>query len=233
MSRSIDPEISPCSGLSLSPADEREDALWRLGPELAPQTPRRPHPRRSADGRPPRDAARRSPRGRARTDSVRCRGAARRAGSAALLAIDVREVGLLLEQAEHAAGEVVRAEGVLEPRVRRAGIDEEGEPELPNVAEPLEGRRVDQLEGERIEPDVVPERVADDVDGLLASMIVRGRRPSANRPSCEGNRSRRGTVGPVMPTLEPPPHADRSADARRAAVPAGPSSTDCQARSRP
>ncbi len=67
--------------------------------------------------------------------------------SAALVAIDEREVGLLLEQRQRAACEVVRAEGVLEPRVRRAGVDEEGQPELPDVSEPLECRRVDQLEG--------------------------------------------------------------------------------------
>ena len=60
---------------------------------------------------------------------------------------------------------MIGAERVLEPRVCGAGVDEEREPELANVSEPLKGRCVDQLEAERIEPDVVPEWVADDLDG--------------------------------------------------------------------
>ena len=61
-------------------------------------------------------------------------------------------------------GEVVRAERVLEPGVGGAGIDEEGVTELPDVAEALERRRVQGLERRRVEPDVVPERVADDLE---------------------------------------------------------------------
>jgi len=57
---------------------------------------------------------------------------------------------------------------MLEARVRGAGIDEEGETELADVAESLKGRRVDQLEGERVETDVVPEWVADDFHGHVA-----------------------------------------------------------------
>ena len=81
------------------------------------------------------------------------------------IATDRRVVLVLLEQRERPAGEVVRPERVLEPRVGRARVDEKRQPELPNVAQPLERRRIDQLEAERIEPDVVPERVADDLDG--------------------------------------------------------------------
>ena len=58
---------------------------------------------------------------------------------------------------------MIRAERVLEARVRGAGIDEVREPELPHVAQPLEHGRVDELERQRVDTDVVPERVANDV----------------------------------------------------------------------
>ena len=64
-----------------------------------------------------------------------------------------------------AAGEMVGPERVLEARMRRPRVDEEGQPELPHVSKALEGRRVDQLERQRVEPNVVPERVANDFDG--------------------------------------------------------------------
>ena len=81
---------------------------------------------------------------------------------------------VLLEQRQRAPSEVVGSEGMLEPRVRGAGIDEEGEPQLPHVAQALERRRVDQLEAERIEPNVVPERVANDFDGHAAMIPEQG-----------------------------------------------------------
>lgn len=86
----------------------------------------------------------------------------------ALVAVDQREVVLILEQRERSPRQVVRSERVLEPRVSGSRIDEEGQPELANVPQPLEGRCVDQLETERIEPDVVPERVTDDFHGHVA-----------------------------------------------------------------
>src|SRR3954471_13129602 len=52
--------------------------------------------------------------------------------------------------------------------MRRPGVYEERQTELPDVAQALERRRVDQLEGEWIEPDVVPEGVADDFDRHVA-----------------------------------------------------------------
>ncbi len=154
-----------------APADERVDALRCLVPQLAPQ-----HlgdlalaDQRTGDVLVMHRAdLLERVRERIVSDVVEQRGEPRQLH---VFAIDEREVGLVLEQREHAARQVVRAEGVLEARVRRAGVDQEGQPELPNVSEPLECRCVDQLEGERIEPDVVPERIADDVHGFLSARV--------------------------------------------------------------
>ena len=165
MSRSIDPEISPCSGLSLAPTNERDDTLRRVLAELAPQNGRN---LALADERPSdllvvqgADLFQRV-RERIVPDVVQQR---RHANQHALVATERRVVLVLLEQRQRATGEVIRAQGVLEARMSCAGIDEEGQPELANVSEPLESRRIDQLEGERIEADVVPERIANDLDG--------------------------------------------------------------------
>src|SRR5258708_7439364 len=56
----------------------------------------------------------------------------------------------------------VRAERVFKARVACARVDEEGEPQLPHVAQALERRRVDEPQREWIDADVVPQRVADD-----------------------------------------------------------------------
>jgi lipopolysaccharide/colanic/teichoic acid biosynthesis glycosyltransferase len=49
---------------------------------------------------------------------------------------------------------VVGPERVLEAGVRRARVHQKGQAELAHVAQPLEGRRLDQLAGERVEADV-------------------------------------------------------------------------------
>jgi len=59
---------------------------------------------------------------------------------------------------------MVRAERVLEAAVRGAGIDEERVPQLAYVAQPLDGGGVDHGKRFGIEPDVIPERVADDLE---------------------------------------------------------------------
>src|SRR5581483_8445407 len=53
---------------------------------------------------------------------------------------------------------------MLEARVGGSGVHEVSEAELADVAEPLEHRGVDESQGVRIAPDVVPERVADDLE---------------------------------------------------------------------
>jgi len=60
---------------------------------------------------------------------------------------------------------MVRAERVLEARVGGAGVDEVREPELPHVSQPLENGRVDELQGQRVDTNVVPQRIPDDHDG--------------------------------------------------------------------
>jgi len=65
---------------------------------------------------------------------------------------------------EDASRQMICAERVLEAAVGGAGVDEEGVAELADVTEPLHGRGVDHRERFGVEPDVVPERVADDFE---------------------------------------------------------------------
>jgi len=79
----------------------------------------------------------------------------------AFIAAEGAEIVVLLEQRKRAPSEVVGSQRMLEPRMRRAGIDEKRETKLPDVEQPLKRRRIDQLEAQRIDADVVPERVSD------------------------------------------------------------------------
>ncbi len=60
--------------------------------------------------------------------------------------------------------QMVRTQRVLEARVRSPRIDEKGVAELADVAEALEAWRIDHRQSLGIEADVVPERVADDLE---------------------------------------------------------------------
>src|SRR5206468_3997610 len=54
---------------------------------------------------------------------------------------------------------------------------QKGEPELPDITQPLERRRVHQPHREIVERDVVPERIADDLERHRGSRLqVRGLR---------------------------------------------------------
>ena len=55
---------------------------------------------------------------------------------------------------------MICAERVLEARVGRAGIYEVRETELPHIAQALKNFGVDELERQLVDPDVVPQRVA-------------------------------------------------------------------------
>ncbi len=57
---------------------------------------------------------------------------------------------------------MVDAERVIEACVDGARVDEIGEPQLLDPAQALEGGRVDEPQGPGLEPDVVPDGVADD-----------------------------------------------------------------------
>jgi hypothetical protein len=83
-------------------------------------------------------------------------------------------VVVLLEQGQRSARKVIGSQGVLEPGVSRARVDQEGESQLADVPEALKGRRIDQLEAERIEPNVVPEWVANDFHGHPAMIPEQG-----------------------------------------------------------
>ena len=62
------------------------------------------------------------------------------------------------------AREMIGAEGMLETRVRSAGIDEKRVTKLAHVAQALHGRRVEDGERLGLEADVVSERVANDLE---------------------------------------------------------------------
>src|SRR5690606_12018891 len=61
--------------------------------------------------------------------------------------------------------QMVHAEGVVEPGVGGSWVHQVRPPELPDVAQALELRRVDDPEGGRIETDGVPERIPDGLTG--------------------------------------------------------------------
>ena len=73
-------------------------------------------------------------------------------------------VPCVLQGIEHAAGEVIGAERVLEAAMRGARVHQERMAQLPHVAQSLYGGGVDHGERFGVEPDVVPERVADDLE---------------------------------------------------------------------
>src|SRR6266566_4743075 len=61
-------------------------------------------------------------------------------------------------------GKMVRAQRVLKLGVRGARVNEKGITELPDVPQTLEGRRIDDCERLGLEADVVPQRVANDLE---------------------------------------------------------------------
>jgi hypothetical protein len=76
-----------------------------------------------------------------------------------------RDLTQLFQGPECPSGEMIRAQGVLEPGVSRSGVNQEGVPDLPDVAKAL---NCGSIEGEKRSPvqaDVVPEWIADDFRG--------------------------------------------------------------------
>jgi len=57
---------------------------------------------------------------------------------------------------------VIGADRVLEAGVRGAGINEIRQAELADISEPLKNIRVDEPESQLIDPDIIPQRVAQD-----------------------------------------------------------------------
>src|SRR5690242_18852932 len=64
----------------------------------------------------------------------------------------------------HATGEMICAERMLEAGVRGAGVHQKRVTQLPDIAQPLERGRVDDGERLGLEADVVPQRVANDLE---------------------------------------------------------------------
>src|SRR5258708_24393840 len=69
-----------------------------------------------------------------------------------------------LQLRQRPSRQVVGAERVLEASMRGAGIDEEGVAQLAHVTQALDGGRIDQLQRVALDPDVVPQEVADDFE---------------------------------------------------------------------
>ena len=86
-------------------------------------------------------------------------------GQAVVLARRV-EFAPLGEGGQGGLGQVIGAEGVLEAGVGGAGIDQEGVAQLSDVPEALQGGRVEHAQRRPVEADVVPERVADDLEAV-------------------------------------------------------------------
>jgi hypothetical protein len=107
-------------------------------------------------------------RKRVMTDVVEQRGGG---NDCALGGLDARKLSAFREQRERAPREVIRAKRVLESGVCRPGINEVGEPELPNVSKPLKGGGVDEAKGDVIDADVVPEGIADDIHGEVLNVL--------------------------------------------------------------
>ena len=89
----------------------------------------------------------------------------RQADGQSFVAVDLAERG------DGATRQVIGAERVLEAGVGSAGIDEERVTELAHVAQALDGRRVEDRQRLRFEADVVPERVANDLERQEAKRL--------------------------------------------------------------
>jgi hypothetical protein len=66
----------------------------------------------------------------------------------------------LIEQPECHPRQMPSPERVFEPRMRGAGIDEKGQPQLPHIPQALHHGRFEERQRQGVEADVVPERIA-------------------------------------------------------------------------
>jgi len=76
-----------------------------------------------------------------------------------------RQLANFVESGDGSPGQVVRAESVLEPGVSGAGVHQVAVADLTDVPEALNCGCVEGAEGGSVEPDVVPEGIADDFRG--------------------------------------------------------------------
>ena len=81
--------------------------------------------------------------------------------------INAVEFPTFVHDGQRPAGQVIGPQGVFEPAVGGAGVDQEGMAQLANVAEPLDGGGVEHGQGRAVQSNVVPQRVADDFELAL------------------------------------------------------------------
>ena len=163
MSRSSEPEISPCSGLALSPVISAPSFAAKPAPPICSSALTELSRTELGD-------AERLVRGEAGLFERVGEGIVanvvqegRQPHREAVFVGDPAELAVLLERGEGAARQVIGAERVLETGMGGAGIDEEGVTDLADVAESLDRRRVEREQRRPVEADVVPEGVADDL----------------------------------------------------------------------
>ncbi len=70
----------------------------------------------------------------------------------------------LAKERQRAPREMMGAEGVLETRMRCAGINQVGPPELSDVTQALKDFGVDESESQLVDADVVPDGVAQNLE---------------------------------------------------------------------
>jgi hypothetical protein len=112
----------------------------------------------------------------------------------------IAEVAALLEERQRTPRERIRAERVLETRMAGARIDQERQPELSHVPQPLKRRRVDESERERLDADVIPKRIPNDFQGWLSAL---GPRLSAESREPKAERSISGAPRPSPRQTQP------------------------------
>ena len=174
--------MSPCSGLVLSPVMRPRLRPRSRGTPIAASESHTELPTSIWRRRASREWGTLPPRARARRGSGRCRGAGRRAGPRAAVQAIRLELAPFLERGERPASQVVGAECVLEAGMGGAGVNQEGVADLADVAESLHRRACRAGQRRAVESDIVPERIADDLQiGRIAPDHTRG--PAAATPS--------------------------------------------------
>ena len=73
---------------------------------------------------------------------------------------DLRERPAFLEQTQRQPRQMPGTQCMLETGMRGAGVDEKCQPQLPHIPQTLQHGRFQQRQRQRVEPDVVPERIA-------------------------------------------------------------------------
>jgi hypothetical protein len=95
----------------------------------------------------------------------------RRSDDGLLLFADRYRVAGLAKERQGASREMVRAKSVLESRVRSAGIYQVRPAKLTHVTQALENLGVYELERQLIDSNVIPDRVAQDLESHARASV--------------------------------------------------------------